>query len=81
MEQQVKPIIRLKREEFMKAAIDHNLENETQLAAKLGVSTTQLWSVKLPIDNPRNQPPGSKFIAAVLMLFNEPFEKFFFLED
>ena len=75
-----KPVIRLKREELMKAAIDQGLEKDGQLAQNLGVSTTYLWTVKLPPDHPRYQAPGNKFIAAVLQEFDSPFDRFFFLE-
>ncbi|MBO1003158.1 hypothetical protein [Pseudogracilibacillus auburnensis] len=75
-----KPIIRLNTQEFMKAANDHKLNNDTQLAAKIGVSVTQVWRAKLPTDDPRHNTPGTAFIAGVLLAFGGPFEKFFFLD-
>lgn len=75
-----KPIIRLNTQEFMKAANENNLNNDTQLAAKIGVSVTQVWRAKLPIDDSRHNAPGTSFIAGVLTAFGGPFEKFFFLD-
>lgn len=75
-----KPTIRLNTKELMKAAIDLDLENDTQIAAKLGVSVSQLWRVKLPESNPKHNAPGTSFIAGVLSTFGGPFERFFFLE-
>lgn len=75
------PVIRLNVKEFMKTAIDLNLRNDTQIAAKIGVSVTQLWRVKLPPDHPHYNAPGPVFIAKVLNTFGGPFEKFFFLEE
>lgn len=75
------PIIRLKTNELMKAAIDLKLKNDTQLAAMLGISVTQLWRVKLQPSNPQYNAPGATFIAGVLNTFKEPFEKFFFLDE
>jgi len=72
--------IRLNVKEFMKAAIDHGIENDTELAATIGVSTTQIWRAKLPVDDPRYNAPGSTFIAGVIAAFG-PFDKFFFLEE
>jgi hypothetical protein len=76
-----KHIIRLNIKEIKKAAIDKNINNDTQLAAIIGVSVTQLWRAKLPADDPRFNSPGPVFIAGVLAAFGEPFEKFFFLEE
>lgn len=75
------PTIRLNVNEFLKTAIDQDLRGETQLAAKIGVSGTQLWRVKLPPDNPHYNVPGPAFIAGVLNAFGGPFEKYFFLEE
>lgn len=74
-------IIRLNTKEFMKAAIDHDIANDTELAATIGVSVTQIWRAKLPADDPRHNTPGPTFIAGVLGAFNGPFEKFFFLDE
>lgn len=72
--------IRLNTQEFMKAAIEHNLENDTEIAAKIGVSVTQIWRAKLPVNDPRYNAPGTQFIAGVLSAFGGPFERFFFLD-
>lgn len=77
----MKYVIRLNVKEFMKAAIENNLENDTQIAAKIGVSVTQVWRAKLPVDDPRYNAPGTQFIAGVLSAFGGPFEKFFFLDE
>lgn len=65
----------------MKAAIEHEISNDTELAAKIGVSVTQVWRAKLPVDDPRYNSPGQAFIAGVLGAFGGPFEKFFFLDE
>lgn len=77
----VKYIIRLNTKEFMKAAIDHGIQNDTELAAKIGVSVTQVWRAKLPVNDPRYNAPGTAFIAGVLKAFGGPFERFFFLDE
>ena len=73
--------IRLNKKELMKAANEHGIINDTELAAKIGVSVTQVWRAKLPIDDPRYNAPGPAFIAGVLAAFGGPFERFFFLEE
>lgn len=73
--------IRLKTKVLMKAAIDHNLDTDTKLAAAIGVSTTQIWRAKLPFEDPRHNAPGVTFIAGVLSTFEGPFERYFFLDD
>ena len=75
-----RPVIRLNVKEFMKAAIDHDIETDAELAAAIGVSTTQIWRAKLPVNDPRYNAPGASFIAGVLTAFGGPFEKFFFLD-
>lgn len=54
--------------------------NDTQLAAMIGVSVTQIWRVKLPVEDPRHNSPGPAFIAGVINAFGGPFEKYFFLQ-
>lgn len=76
-----KYVIRLNTKEFMKAAIDHDISNDTELAAAIGVSVTQIWRAKLPVEDPRHNTPGTAFIAGVLAAFKGPFEKFFFLDE
>lgn len=76
-----KAAIRLNLNELRKAAIDHNLETNAQIAETIGVSVTQLWRSALEIDDPRYNAPGQSFIAGVLKAFGEPFERFFFLGD
>lgn len=63
-------------EEAQKA---EGIENDTQLAAKIGVSVTQVWRAKLPVEDPRHNSPGPAFIAGVIQAFGGPFERFFFL--
>ena len=75
-----KATIRLKVKELMKAAREKGIENDTSLAAAIGVSVTQVWRAKLPHSDPRNSPPGTTFIAGVLNLFGGPFERFFSLD-
>lgn len=75
-----KPAIRLNSDALMKAAMEHGLENNTQIAAALGVSVTQVWRAMLPVSDPRHNSPGTAFIAGVLTVFGGPFEKFFFVD-
>lgn len=56
-----------------------NIDSDTQLAALIGISVTQIWRAKLPVDDPRHNSPGPQFIAGVISAFGGPFEKFFFL--
>ncbi|MBU8908551.1 hypothetical protein [Desertibacillus haloalkaliphilus] len=56
------------------------INSDTELAALIGVSVTQVWRAKLPVNDPRHNSPGPSFIAGVLNAFNSPFEKFFFLD-
>ncbi|MED4783472.1 hypothetical protein [Brevibacillus choshinensis] len=58
----------------------HGYMNDTQLAAAIGVSVTQLWRAKLPVDDDRHNSPGPAFIGGVINAFGGPFEKYFFLE-
>ncbi len=73
--------IRLNKKELMRTANDHGIQNDTELAAKIGVSVTQVWRAKLPVDDPRHNAPGPAFIAGVLAAFGGPFERFFFLDE
>lgn len=75
-----KKVIRLNVSELMKAASEKNFQSDTEIAAAIGVSVTQLWRAKLPIHDERNSPPGTAFIAGVLNVFGGPFERFFFLQ-
>jgi hypothetical protein len=54
---------------------------DTELAAAIGVSTTQVWRAKLPVDHPKHNSPGVAFIAGVLAVFGGSFDRFFFLEE
>ncbi|TQK41924.1 hypothetical protein FB479_11625 [Brevibacillus sp. AG162] len=54
--------------------------NDTQLAAMIGVSVTQIWRAKLPVEDHRHNSPGPTFIAGVINAFGGPFEKYFFLQ-
>lgn len=74
-------VIRLKVKELMKAQIDKEIPTDSLLAKKMGVSPSQIWRAKLPIDDERYNAPGTQFIAGVLITFSEPFEKFFYIEE
>lgn len=76
----MKCVIRLNTKELMKATIDIDIKNDTELAALIGVSVTQMWRAKLPTDDSRYNAPGTSFIAGVLSAFDGPFERFFFLD-
>lgn len=75
-----KPVIRLNKDEFMKAAIEKGLETNVKIAESLGVSASQVWRAMLPVSDPRHSSPGTPFIAGTLLAFGGPFEKFFFLD-
>lgn len=77
----MKCLIRLNTKELMKATIENDIKNDTELAALIGVSVTQIWRAKLPKDDPRYNAPGTSFIAGVLGAFDGPFERFFFLDE
>jgi hypothetical protein len=73
--------IRLNEKELRKAAIEHNLKTNGQIAEAIGVTQSQLWRSTLPTDHRFYNGPGPSFIAGVLKKFGEPFERFFFLEE
>ena len=77
----VKKIVRLKTKELMKAQIDLSIASDSDLASKIGVSTTQVWRVKLSPKDKRYNTPGNHFIAGVMNTFGGPFERFFYLDD
>ena len=76
----MKSTVRLNVDELEKAQTLLNIQSDTELAAKIGVSVTQIWRAKLPVEDPRHNSPGPVFIAGVLKAFGGPFEKFFFLD-
>jgi transcriptional regulator with XRE-family HTH domain len=73
--------IRLNEKELRKAAIDHGLKTNAQIAEAIGVSPSQLWRSTLPTEHHSYNEPGPSFIAGVLKKFGEPFERFFFLDS
>lgn len=77
----MKYTIKLRVDELMKAANEKDFINDTELAAAIGVSTTQVWRAKLPTDHPKHNSPGTAFIAGTLSVFGGPFERFFFLDE
>ncbi|MBC2728651.1 MAG: hypothetical protein HGJ98_19650 [Desulfosporosinus sp.] len=55
---------------------------DVDIASKIGVSTVQLWRVRLPDDDPRHNDPGPDFVAGVLAAFPDmKFEDLFFLHE
>lgn len=53
---------------------------DVELAKEMGISTTQLWRVRLPEEDPRHNDPGKDFIAGALRAFPEKkFDELFFL--
>jgi hypothetical protein len=73
--------VRLRTDELMQAASEKNIMTDTELAAAIGVSTTQVWRAKLPATHPKHNSPGVAFIAGVLAVFGGPFDRFFFLDE
>lgn len=76
-----KPTIHLNVKSLMDAAFERGLESDAQIAAAIGVSTTQVWRAKLPPSDPRHNAPGTAFIAGVLTVFGGPFERYFFIQS
>lgn len=76
----MKYVVRLNVDELMKAANEQGFSTDTELAAALKVSVTQVWRAKLPVNHPQHNSPGTAFIAGVLSVFGSPFERFFFLD-
>ena len=55
---------------------------DTETAVRMGISTTQLWRVRLPEDDPRHNYPGKEFVAgALIALSDKKFEDLFILDD
>jgi hypothetical protein len=55
---------------------------DIEISRLTGVSTTQLWRLRLPENDSRRSDPGTDFISGTLRAF--PFKKFediFFLEE
>jgi hypothetical protein len=75
-----KVIVRLNVKALEQEQVNLDVISDTQLAAIIGVSVTQLWRAKLPVEDPRHNSPGPSFIAGVISAFGGPFEKFFFLD-
>lgn len=76
----MKQTVRLNIKALEMAQKKHNLSNDTELAATIGVSVTQIWRAKLPVNDPRHNSPGPQFIAGVLKAFKGKFEDYFFLD-
>jgi hypothetical protein len=76
----MKAVIRLNTSALEEEQRKHNISSDTELAARIGVSVTQIWRAKLSVEDPRHNSPGSVFIAGVIGAFGGPFEKYFFLE-
>lgn len=72
--------VRLKVKELMKAQIDYEIKTDAELAEKMGISPSQVWRAKLNPEDERYNSPGNQFIASVLAVFDEPFEKFFYVD-
>lgn len=58
-----------------------NEVTDNELAKKMKISTTQLWRVRLPDEDPRHNDPGQDFVAGALKAFpGKRFEDLFFLD-
>jgi hypothetical protein len=80
MDKKEKKVIRLRVKELMKAQIDKDIKTDAELAAEMGVSSSQIWRAKLNHDDERCNNPGAQFIAGVISVFGGPFEKYFYIE-
>lgn len=54
---------------------------DIEISKMMSISTTQLWRVRLPNDDPRHNDPGTDFIAGALKAFKKKFEELFFLVE
>lgn len=55
---------------------------DIELSRMMGISTTQLWRVRLPNIDPRHNDPGTDFVAGALRAFpHNKFEDLFFLNE
>ena len=55
---------------------------DNELSKIMNISTTQLWRVRLPDNDPRHNDPGADFVAGALRAFpNKSFEELFFLVE
>jgi hypothetical protein len=77
----MKATVRLNVDALEEEQKKRNITSDTELAATIGVSVTQVWRAKLPVTDPRHNSPGPAFIAGVINAFGGPFEKFFFLDE
>lgn len=66
------PYLRLRVEQFDKRAADLGLENETQIAERLGLSLATVNRVRAG-----QVVPGERFIAACVAHLGVPFERLF----
>lgn len=76
-----KVTVRLNIKALEEEKVKKGFTSDTELAAAIGVSVTQIWRAKLPVEDPRHNSPGPAFIAGVLKAFDVPFEKLFFLDE
>lgn len=75
------PVIKLDVDAFNNAAAEQGW-TDTELASKMGISTTQLWRVRLADTDPRHNDPGPDFVAGALRAFpHKKFEDLFFLAE
>ncbi|GAB6181718.1 hypothetical protein JCM14036_30370 [Desulfotomaculum defluvii] len=74
-------VIKLRVAEFNEAA-KAKYKSDLELAAAMGISTTQLWRARLADEDPRHNDPGKEFVAGALKAFtNMKFEDLFFLAE
>lgn len=56
--------------------------SDIELSKMMGISTTQLWRVRLPDDDPRHNDPGIDFVAGILRAFpDKTFEDLFLMAE
>lgn len=72
--------IKLKVKEFSEA-IRGKGWSDTEAAAQMGVSTVQVWRVRLPDNDARHNDPGQDFIAGAMAALGKKFEDLFFLSN
>ncbi|OEH86763.1 hypothetical protein BHU72_00365 [Desulfuribacillus stibiiarsenatis] len=74
-------IVRLNVEAFDRRIREIGFVDNQEVARVMGISTTQIWRAKLPINDSRYNSPGNCFIAGVIYTLGGPFENFFYIEE
>lgn len=77
----MKKVVRLRVKELRKAQIDMDIHTDAILAEMMGISGSQIWRVKRPLNDEQHTDPSNQFIAGIMDVFGGPFERFFYLDE